>query len=76
MCCKRLQNEGTEAHHIKQLYRNIDEKGIIIQKGKAKKLKGGLAYEFALKRKQIPLCRPHHTAWHSKKIGLNDIDDF
>lgn len=73
---KGCENEGTEAHHIKQLYRNMGEKGIIIHKGKAKKLKGRLAYESALKRKQIPLCQPHHTAWHSKKIGLNDIDSF
>lgn len=73
---KGCENKGTETHHIKQLYQNIDEKGIIIHKGKAKKLKGKLAYESALKRKQIPLCPPHHTAWHNKKIGLNDIDDF
>ena len=69
-------NEGNEIHHIKQLYRAIDDKGIIISKGKAKKLKGALAYESALKRKQIPLCTYHHKAWHDKKIGLNDIDSF
>lgn len=63
-------NEGNEIHHIKQLYRNIDDKG------KAKKLKNVLAYESALKRKQIPLCSYHHRAWHDKKIGLNDIDSF
>ena len=70
------ENEGNEIHHIKQLYRNIDDKGIVISKGKAKKLKGALAYESALKRKQIPLCSYHHRAWHDKKIGLNDIDSF
>jgi len=70
------ENEGNEIHHIKQLYRTIDDKGIIISKGKAKKLKGALAYESALKRKQIPLCSYHHRAWHNKKIGLNDIDSF
>nr|AVR57719.1 hypothetical protein [Halamphora calidilacuna] len=68
-------NEGNEIHHIKQLYR-IDDKGILISKGKAKKLKGALAYESALKRKQIPLCTYHHKAWHDEKIGLNDIDSF
>ena len=50
------ENEGNEIHHVKQLYRNIDEKGIVISKGKAEKLRGALAYESALKRKQIPLC--------------------
>lgn len=70
------ENEGNEIHHIKQLYRNIHDKSIIISKGKAKKLKGALAYESALKRKQIPLCSKHHRAWHDKKIGLNDIDSF
>jgi hypothetical protein len=68
------KNEGNEIHHIKQLYRTIDDKGIIISKGKAKKLTGVLAYESALKRKQIPLCSFHHRVWHNKKIGLNDID--
>lgn len=70
------ENEGNEVHHIKQLYRTVDDKGIIISKGKAKKLKGALAYESALKRKQISLCSYHHRAWHNKKIGLNDIDSF
>ena len=69
-------NEGNEIHHIKQLYRNIDDKGITIHKGKAKKLKGAIAYESALKRKQIPLCSYHHRAWHNNKIGLNDLDSF
>lgn len=70
------ENEGNEIHHIKQLYRNIDDKSIIISKGNAKKLKGALAYESALKRKQIPFCSYHHRAWHDKKIGLNDTDSF
>ena len=70
------ENEGNEIHHMKQLYRNIDDKGIVIIKGKAKKLKGALAYESALNRKQIPFCSHHHRAWHNKKIGLNDIDSF
>lgn len=70
------ENKGNEIHHIKQLYRNMDDKSIIISKGKAKKLKGALAYESAFKRKQIPLCSYHHRAWHDKKIGLNDIDSF
>jgi group II intron reverse transcriptase/maturase len=70
------ENEGNEIHHMKQLYRNIDNKSIIISKGKAKKLRGALAYESALKRKQIPLCSYHHKAWHNKKIGLKNIDSF
>jgi len=70
------ENEGNEIHHIKQLYRNIDNKDIVITKGKAKNLTSALAYESALKRKQIPLCSYHHKAWHNKKIGLNDIDSF
>jgi len=70
------ENEGNEIHHIKQLYRNIDDKGIVISKGKAKKLRGAQAYESALRRKQIPLCTYHHRAWHNKKIGLNNIDSF
>ena len=64
------ENEGNEIHHIKQLYKNMEGKG------NAKKLKGAIAYESALKRKQIPLCSYHHRAWHDKKIGLNDIDSF
>lgn len=70
------ENEGNEIHNIKQLYRNIDDKGIVISKGKAKKLKNALAYESALKRKKIPLCSQHHIEWHNKKIGLTDIDSF
>lgn len=62
------ENEGNEIYHIKQLYRNMDDKGILISKGKAKKLKGMLAYESALKKKQIPLCSYHHRAWYYKKL--------
>lgn len=70
------EKKGNEIHHIKQLYRNVDDKSIVISKGKAKKLKGVLAYDSAFKRKQIPLCLDQHRAWYDKKIGLNDIDSF
>lgn len=70
------KNKGNEIHYVERLHRNIDEKGIVITKGKAKKLRGVSTYESALKRKQIPFCSYHHKAWHNKKIGLNDIDSF
>ena len=70
------ENEGNEIHRMKQLYRNIDDRGIVISKRKAKKLRVALAYESALKRKQIPLCTYHHRAWHNKEIGIDNIDSF
>jgi Type II intron maturase len=73
---KSCGNEGHEIHYIKQLYKNTNDKSIVISKEKAKKLRCVQAYEFALKRKQIPLCTYHHIAWHNKKMGLNVIDSF
>lgn len=59
------ESEGIEIHHIRKLYRSTQTdkksgKTIAVIDGKSKKLTGTAAFESALKRKQIPLCRKHH----------------
>lgn len=73
---KDCENESNEFHYIKQLYQGIDDKGIVIKKGKAKKLRVAQVCEYVLKRKKMPLCTYHYIGWHNKKIGFNDIDPF
>lgn len=68
-------NTDIEVHHIKQLFTHTSpgEGFTIITAGKTKNISGRLAIESALSRKQIPLCRAHHGAWHFKEIGPGNI---
>lgn len=65
--------DNIEIHHIKKLYRKIDENGQVIIKNRSKKLKGWRAIEAGLKRKQIPLCRKHHKELHQDNINIEDL---
>lgn len=57
---------GIEIHHIRKLYRGTAitskaGKRTVIVKGKSRTLSGAQAFESALTRKQLPLCRAHHV---------------
>jgi hypothetical protein len=65
--------ENIEIHHVKRLHREIDENGMVIIKGRGKKLRGWRAIEAGLKRKQVPLCRKHHTELHKGIINIDDL---
>lgn len=61
--------EDIEIHHIRKLFRdiyfepnknNVNKNLTSIKSTKRKKLKGHIAMNSALKRKQIPLCKNHH----------------
>jgi len=69
-------NKDIEIHHIKQLHRQADKKNknIIITEGKTKKLTGATAYQSALNRKQIPLCKNHYIEFHKGTITEKNID--
>jgi len=66
--------ENIEIHHMRRLYKEIDENGYIIIKGKSRKLKGKKAFESGLTRKQIPLCRNHHKDLHKNIIKIEDLN--
>lgn len=56
--------EGIEIHHIRKLHRGsafANGKTMTIVKGRARTLSKIEAIESALKRKQITLCRKHHS---------------
>jgi hypothetical protein len=65
--------ENIEIHHVKRLHREIDENGMVIIKGRSKKLRGWKAVEAGLKRKQVPLCRKHHKELHQNKINRDAL---
>lgn len=69
-------NADIEIHHIKSLNRQFDKKtnNIIITNGKTKKLSGIEAYQSALNRKQLPLCKKHHLEFHKGLIEIKDIN--
>lgn len=64
-----------QIHHIRQLHKRTKEgKGFtVITSGKTKRISGLLAIESALRRKQIPLCKQHHIAWHKKEIKPENL---
>ncbi len=72
---KGCTNEDIEIHHIRQLFKRTKEGDgfSVITAGKTKRISGRLAIESGLKRKQLPLCREHHRAWHRKEINTKDL---
>jgi hypothetical protein len=70
--CQETSN--IEVHHIRKLFRSVDNSGIVLVKGRTKKLFGQLAVESSLKRKQIPFCPKHHKDWHNGLITKTDLD--
>lgn len=66
--------ENIEIHHMRRLYRETDENGYLIIKGKSRRLRGKKAFESGLTRKQIPLCRNHHKDLHKNLIKMEDLN--
>jgi hypothetical protein len=64
---------AVEWHHVKRLNRRFKGNIISITDVKGNKLKAKQAYESALARKQIPLCKKHHKEIHSGNIKLNEL---
>lgn len=71
---KGCTNKNIEIHHIRALQRVKHGYRIESIKSKNKSLKGSSKIESALNRKQIPLCRHHHTNWHT--VNKSQIDTF
>lgn len=71
---KGCTNKDIEVHHVRALRRS--KHGYLVEsiKSKNKSLKGFSKVESALNRKQIPLCKSHHTNWH--KLKKSQIDTF
>ena len=69
------ENDNIEVHHVRKLFRNVDQTGKVVIQGKVKKLSNRLGAESALKRKQIPLCPKHHKDWHKGIISNIDLEE-
>ena len=68
-------NTDIEIHHVRQLYRNVDNNNRVIVKGRVKFLKGWKAVLSAINRKQITLCKKHLNDLHANKLLPNDFDN-
>ena len=71
---KDCTNKEIEVHHMRVLQRVKHGYRIESIKSKNKSLKESFKIESALNRKQIPLCRHHHTNWH--KVRKSQINTF
>jgi retron-type reverse transcriptase len=67
-------NTDIQVHHVRALRRVLHGYKVESIKSKNKSLKGLAKIESALNRKQIPLCREHHSQWH--KLDKFQIDKF
>jgi retron-type reverse transcriptase len=61
-----LESENIEVHHIRRLYRKVNNDGIIsVLDMKGNRVTGLAAVLTSINRKQIPLCRKHHLEFES-----------
>jgi len=68
-------NHEIEWHHVDKLSQMVDSFGhVSVVTKKGRRVTGTDAFKVAFNRKQIPLCKAHHTDLHNKKIPFNDID--
>jgi len=68
------ENRDIEMHHISKLERMMDHFGnISVVTRKGRRVTGTEAFKVAVNRKQIPLCKAHHTDLHNGHISFQDI---
>ena len=64
-----------EIHHVKKLYRKVDNLGQVSTLNRKKKRVKGLAAIFsANNRKQLPLCKKHHREFEFDKYSPLDME--
>lgn len=69
------ENHDIEWHHVDKLKRMKDTFGnVSVVTKKGRRVTGTTAFQVALNRKQIPLCKLHHTDLHNKRISFSDIN--
>lgn len=71
---KTCKETAVEWHHIRKLNRRLKGNVVSITDVKGKRLSPSKAFESALTRKQIPLCRTHHKDVHSGLIKLDELE--
>jgi len=71
---KTCSETAVEWHHIRKLNRRFKGNVITITDVKGKRLSPTKAFESALSRKHIPLCRKHHKDVHSGLIKLDELE--
>lgn len=65
--------ENIEVHHMRPLFRNVDNNNKTTIKNKSKIISGRRAIESSQNRKQIPLCHKHHNDWHNNCLSKSDL---
>lgn len=69
------ENSDIEWHHVNKLSRMKDSFGqVSVLTKKGRRVSGTDAFKVAFNRKQIPLCKTHHTALHNKELSFSEIN--
>ena len=69
------ENHDIEWHHVSKLNRMTDSFGhVSVVTKKDRRVSGTDAFKVAFNRKQILLCKAHHTDLHNKKLSFSEIN--
>ena len=69
------ENRDIEMHHVDKINRLKDQFGnISVVTKKGRRVSGIEAFKVAVNRKQIPLCKVHHSDLHNGHISFHDIN--
>jgi hypothetical protein len=69
------ENRDIEMHHVDKIHRLKDQFGnISVVTKKGRRVSGIEAFKVAVNRKQIPLCKAHHSDLHNGHISFHDIN--
>jgi hypothetical protein len=71
---KGCTKNSVKIFHLRAFYKKISPNTIIASmKIHTKKIHGAKIVEYALRKKQIPLCRNHHLAIYANQLFIEDI---
>lgn len=70
--CQHSEIEWHHVSHLKRMKDNLGNISVVTRKGK--RVTGVDAFKVAFNRKQIPLCKMHHSELHNNKISYSDIN--
>lgn len=69
------ENRDIEWCHVSKLNRMEDHFGrVSVISKKGRRVTGTDTFKVAFNRKQIPLCKVHHTGLHKKELSFSEIN--
>jgi len=80
-CCavKGCNNTNIEIHHMAKLHRTVKNNGLrTVLDRKGRRVKGIQAVMTSVRRKQLPLCKPHHLEFEKNifsELDYNKLND-